>query len=144
MLGEQLGDPLGLELGDLSDTAAQADAQAVALDTIGAMQSLFDGQLGAFAYLLFILLYMPCVATIGVIYKEIGAFWAVFSVAWSFVVAYTAATVVYQLGQLSHNPTSALGWSALTLGLAALSFTALLRWGQQRHSAERIPLKIID
>ena len=42
------------------------------------MQTLFNGESGAFAYLLFILLYMPCVATVGVIYKEIGAFWAVF------------------------------------------------------------------
>ena len=42
------------------------------LTTVRAMQIGFGSTLAAFAYLLFILLYMPCVATIGVIYKEIG------------------------------------------------------------------------
>ena len=88
----------------MTDTAGQAEAQEVQLTTISVMQSLFHGQLGAFAYLLFILLYMPCVATIGVIYKEIGAFWATFSVLWSFVVAYTAAVAVYQVGHVAANP----------------------------------------
>ena len=85
-LGELLLDPLGLDLGDTTDMAAQAESQAIEIGTIGALQAGFAGQIGAFAYLLFILLYMPCVATLGVIYKEIGAFWAVFSAAWSLVV----------------------------------------------------------
>lgn len=143
-LGNQLTDPLGLELGDLSDTAGQAAAQEVQINTITAMQSLFHGQLGAFAYLLFILLYMPCVATIGVIYKEIGSFWAGFSVAWSFVVAYTGATVVYQLGNLATNPGVALSWLALTLGVAAAFFAGLIYWGKRSPGAQLIPLKIVD
>jgi len=143
-LGQQLTDPLGLQLGDLSDTAGQAAAQAVQINTISAMQSLFDGQLGAFAYLLFILLYMPCVATIGVIYKEIGTFWAIFSVAWSFVIAYTAATVVYQLGNFSTDPMAALGWLAGTLGVCFGCIVGLIVWGKRSPGAQLIPLKIIE
>ena len=82
-LTDQLGDPLGLDLGDLQDLDSQVDSQNVQISTVQAMQNLFDGQIGAFAYLLFVLLYMPCVATIGVIFKEAGGFWASFSVIWS-------------------------------------------------------------
>ena len=143
-LGGQLTDPLGLDLGDLSDVAEQADAQEVQLNTISAMQTLFDGQLGAFAYLLFVLLYMPCVATIGVIYKEIGTFWAGFSVAWSFVMAYGCAAVVYQLGQLSTTPGSAAATLAIILVALGGSFWALIYWGKRQVRSDLIPLKVLE
>ncbi len=136
----QLADPLGLDLGDTTDLEAQAEAQEVQLTTVRAMQIGFGSTLAAFAYLLFILLYMPCVATIGVIYKEIGAFWAVFSTTWSVVMAYSISVCVYQLGQFSANPTSA----AITLAAcgvgAALCFVGPIRWGQARQ-AKLIPLR---
>jgi hypothetical protein len=47
----------------LDDTHSQASAarsQEVSTETFGAMVSRFDGKIGAFAYLLFILLYFPC------------------------------------------------------------------------------------
>jgi len=143
-LGDQLSDPLGLSLGDLSDTQAQASKQEVQLNTISAMQNLFNGQVGAFAYLLFILLYMPCVATVGVIYKEVGTFWAGFSVTWSAVVAYSAAVIVYQVGTFSANPMSSSLWLAATIVVSALLFTALIMWGKRRPDAQLIPLKLIE
>ena len=103
-LGGAVADPLGLNLDALGDAEATAADQDVELDTIAVMRTLFHGELGAFSYLLFILLYMPCVATIGVIYKEIGAFWAVFSTAWSVVMAYSVAVIVYQVGSWAATP----------------------------------------
>lgn len=143
-IGGQLADPLGLQLGDLSDTASQAQAQEVQLNTIGAIQNLFHGQLGAFAYLLFVLLYMPCVATIGVIFKEIGAFWASFSVAWSFIVAYSCAVIVYQLGTFASNPAAATAWVSATLVVAASLFAALVYWGKRSPGATLIPVKLVE
>ncbi len=143
-LGDQFADPLGLDLGDLSDTEEQAEAQEVQLNTISAMQALFPGQLGAFAYLLFILLYMPCVATIGVIYKEIGRFWAVFSVVWSFVVAYGCAVVVYQLGSFGDNPVSAAIALGVTASVALGIFSLLIYWGKRSPQAQLIPVRMID
>ncbi|MEM9622273.1 MAG: ferrous iron transport protein B [Pseudomonadota bacterium] len=143
-LGNQLTDPLGMDLGDLADTGAQAEGQAVQIDTISAMQALFDGQIGAFAYLLFILLYMPCVATIGVIYKEIGAFWAGFSVAWSFIVAYLCAVVAYQLGTFGEDPQQAALVLSTVIVAAVLLFSLLIRWGKRAPGAQLIPVKIID
>lgn len=138
-LGNLLLDPLGLDLGDTSDVAAQAEAQAIKVGTIGAMQAGFNGQIGAFAYLLFILLYMPCVATIGVIYKEIGGFWAVFSATWSLVVAYAMAVCVYQLGGGAATLADALSVVIPVLGVAALAFVGLIRWGRRRQ-ARLIPV----
>jgi len=140
----QLTDPLGLDLGNLEDTAGQAENQDVQINTIGAMQSLFNGQLGAFAYLLFILLYMPCVATIGVIYKELGSFWATFSVAWSFMAAYGTAVIVYQIGTFQDNPTMATFWLILVSLTAAAFFAGLILWGKRRPDANLIPLKVLE
>ncbi|MFM8354576.1 MAG: ferrous iron transport protein B, partial [Gammaproteobacteria bacterium] len=116
-IGDQLTDPLGLDLGDLSDTAAVAEAQAIATGTLGAMRDLFPNARAAFAYLLFVLLYMPCVATLGVIFKEQGAFWAVFSAAWSFTIAYSGAVIAYQLPTVATQPAVALGWTSASLAL---------------------------
>ena len=132
-LGGAVADPLGLNLDSLGDAEATAADQEVELNTITAMQTLFHGELGAFSYLLFILLYMPCVATIGVIYKEIGAFWAIFSTAWSVVMAYSVSVAVYQIGSWSGDPAAAAGWLAMAVGLAASGFTLLILWGRRRY-----------
>ena len=131
-------DPLGLDLGELSDTSAAADNQAVEINTIAAMRSLFDGELGAFSYLLFVLLYMPCVATVGVIYKELGLFWAVFSTAWSVVAAYAAAVLCYQVGSVVEHPAQTLFWCVTMLTIAALMFSILIRWGVRRGKTDTL------
>ena len=138
-LGAQLADPLGLSLGDLSDVERQAADQDVATSTLGAMRAGFGSSLAAFAYLVFVLLYIPCVATIGVIYKELGSFWAVFSTTWSLIMAYTLAVLCFQLGSLINGA----GGSILTLGtivlVQAAGFGLLIYWGRRR-SPELIPL----
>ena len=139
-LGGALTDPLGLDIGAVADPEAAAAEQEVALDTIAAMRTLFHGEIGAFSYLLFILLYMPCVATIGVIYKEIGAFWAAFSTGWSVIMAYSAAVVCYQVGTFSAAPGAALGWLAFAAALAAGGFASLIFWGRHRSASRLISL----
>jgi len=140
-LGSSLLDPLGI--GAATAGEAAATQQGVGLNTLAAMQALFDGPLGAFSYLLFVLLYMPCVATIGAIFKEIGAFWAAFSTAWSLVAAYAAGVVCYQLGQLATAPAAALGWIAMALTLAAVTGAGLVLWGRRRRP-RLIPLVMVD
>ena len=54
----------------------------------------------AYAFMVFVLLYFPCVATITTLRKEIGAKWAWFSVAHSLVLAWVVSFVIYQLGNL--------------------------------------------
>jgi ferrous iron transport protein B len=114
-----LTDPLALNVGDLSDRQAAAASQAVNVDVFGAMAARFDGQAGAFAYLLFILLYSPCVATIGAIRREAGQRWAGFVVAWSTGIAFISASLFYQIATYEAHPKSALGW---IVGLALILF----------------------
>ncbi|MCZ6856104.1 MAG: ferrous iron transport protein B, partial [Gammaproteobacteria bacterium] len=142
-LADQFADPLGMGAVEITDVEAAVAEQDVALTTIGAMQNLFDGQLGAFSYLLFILLYMPCVATVGVIFKELGAFWATFSTGWSVIVAYASAVLCYQLGHLGESPVEALMWSGGVLLMAGAGFVGLIHWGRGQQQ-ELIPLTQID
>jgi ferrous iron transport protein B len=56
--------------------------------------------LSAAALLVFVLLYVPCVATLGAIKHEFGASWAVTSAVYQTVVAWVVAVLVYQGGLL--------------------------------------------
>jgi ferrous iron transport protein B len=143
-VANNLDDPLGLNMGDLSDTEGVAQAQEIASSTIGAIQQKFDGQWGAFVYLLFILLYMPCVATLGAIVKEHGTYWAGFSMLWSFSVAYVLSVILYQGATWAEHPTSSLMWIVgLTIWQIALT-VLLFRSGKKQAVKENlIPLKNI-
>ena len=109
-LGKRLFDPLGLDIIDTSNTTEAAQVQEVNEGTFGAMQSRFDGQIGAFAYLLFILLYTPCAAAMTAVVREIGARWAVFVGLWTLGFAYITATVFYQAAIYNRQPTVSTTW----------------------------------
>jgi len=121
-LGNALLDPLKLNVGNVSDIHAAAQEQAVHEGTFGAMVKRFDGQAGAFAYLLFILLYFPCVATIGAIRREAGTAWAGFVAIWTTVIAYMVSSGYYQLVSFSQHPL----FSGLWLAGITLIFVAVI------------------
>ena len=55
----------------------------------------------AAALMVFVLIYTPCVAALATIRKETGSWkWTLFSVAYSLILAYIAAFIVYQVGLL--------------------------------------------
>ncbi len=57
--------------------------------------------LAAFSYLLFVLLYFPCIATVIAIRNETGSWrWAVFSAVYTTAVAWMVSALVYQVGSL--------------------------------------------
>jgi ferrous iron transport protein B len=127
VLSEALLDPLGFGSVSEQDAAAHGVDDAV----FGAMHARFDGKVGAFAYLLFILLYFPCVATMGVIRRETGTAWAAFVATWTTGVAYFTATVYYQAATYAAHPQSSLAWIiGLTL-LLAVTVTGLRFWAQR-------------
>ena len=66
-------------------------------------QMLRDGitPLSAYAYLIFILLYFPCIATIAAIKNETGSWhWALFAAGYTTAVAWIISALVYQIGTL--------------------------------------------
>ena len=140
-LGGAFSDPLGIKVDDLSDTGAAAAEQEVKIGTLELMGQLFDGRIGAFAYILFVLLYMPCVATLGAIYKEAGNFWAWFSAIWNTMIAYAAAVLCYQLGTYSAHPTSSLLWSIGVSVLMVGSYFVLMHYAnRQVQNSNLIPV----
>lgn len=56
--------------------------------------------LNAFIFILFILLYFPCVATLIAISKQAGKKWAVFSAVYTTGLAWVLCYIVYQIGSL--------------------------------------------
>ena len=66
-------------------------------------QMLRDGitPLTAYAYLIFILLYFPCIATIAAIRNETGSWhWALIAAGYTTAVAWLASALVYQIGTI--------------------------------------------
>ncbi len=130
-LGDRLLDPLGLDVGDISDTDQAAKAQAVNRATFGAMEARFDGRVGAFAYLLFVLLYFPCVATLGAIVRETSGAWAAFVAVWTTGIAYTTATLFYQAASFERHPSTSIAWILTLTLLLTLAVAGLRAWAQR-------------
>jgi ferrous iron transport protein B len=78
---------------DLADDQAQTEDTALS----SALQQRFT-TLSAISLLVFVLLYVPCVATLGAIKHEFGSSWAVTSAIYQTVVAWLIAFMIYQGG----------------------------------------------
>ncbi len=131
-LAGALLDPLGIGAIHGDTTIAANDLQ-VEERVFGAMAARFDGRAGAFAYLLFILLYFPCAAMIGAVYRETGAAWAMFTAAWTTGIAYGAATFFYQAATFNAHPMRSLLWIAFVLLAIPATLALLRRQGQRNH-----------
>jgi ferrous iron transport protein B len=126
-IADNVLDPLGL------DIKAATSEQDVKADTFAAMRESFDGKAGAFAYVLFILLYAPCVAATAAIYRETNLSWTLFVVSWTTGLAYGAATVFYQAVTYAQHPGYSLLWIT---GLLVMFLSVLFGlWLYGRHSA---------
>jgi len=78
-----------------ADEAEDSDALAKALKSSGMTP------LSALAMMFFVLLYVPCLATVAAIRRETGSLkWAVFSVVYSTSLAWLAAFCIYQGGKI--------------------------------------------
>ena len=102
----------------------------------GVMQQFFVTKAAAFSYLLFVLLYVPCVSTVAVMAREINRFWTIFSVVWSTAIAYGLAVMFYQFATFAEHPAMSLRWSAAVVAvfLASMIFMRL-KAGEVKHAA---------
>ncbi|MCD2453683.1 Fe(2+) transporter permease subunit FeoB [Methylicorpusculum oleiharenae] len=134
-------DPLGLDIGDVHDQTAVAEKEEISTGIFGAMASRFDGKDGAFAYLLFILLYMPCTAAIAATYQESGRAWTLFVAFWTTGLGYGLATLYYQTATWSRHPQQSLVWSMVILTLFAVVLLTLRHIGQREKSVlQTVPI----
>lgn len=117
-----------VNLADLSHSLgnpilAQAPVHALTQGVYGLMYQRFDGQIGAIAYLLFVLLYFPCVSTTAAMWREVGRGWTLFSMLWTTGIAYSVAVGFYQLATLASHPLSSSLWA---IGVMALLLITIL------------------
>jgi ferrous iron transport protein B len=56
--------------------------------------------LAAFAFMVFVLLYTPCVVTVIAVRREVGALWMWFSIGYQLVLAWLVSFGIYQVGTL--------------------------------------------
>ena len=131
-LTSSLTDPLGLAL----DPAEQAGNSS---STLTNMAEQFGTDLAAFSYLVFVLLYAPCVAVIAAMHKESGLKWACLGFGWTTFVGYVSATLIYQTGTLPDHPGSSLAWILGLTGLSAVVILALKVLGKKAMPTQLIP-----
>lgn len=105
---------------------ASAPDSQLSQTVYGMMAQRFDGKAGAFAYLLFILLYIPCVSTMAAIRQETSRRLMWFSVTWSFLIAYASAVIFYQSAIFYRHPQESLLWIMAMLA-SIVAFVAVLR-----------------
>ena len=98
---------------------------------MGSMVIAFDSLAAAFAYMLFVLLYVPCVSVISAMAREATRAWAWLSVVWSTSIAYVSAVIVYQLAQLAITPLYSLIWIISVVGYIILLVVGMKYFSQK-------------
>ncbi|EGY29863.1 ferrous iron transporter FeoB [Candidatus Regiella insecticola 5.15] len=110
----------------------------MAAGAMGIMSSKFGSSISAYSYLIFVLLYVPCVSVMGAIARETSRGWMIFSILWGLNLAYSLATLFYQIATFSHHPQQSL----IIIGVVMI-INALIFWGLRRAQC-RITLKLED
>lgn len=112
-----LANPIGASMGD-------GEMKMGAMSTMGEK---FGSLASAYSYLIFVLLYLPCVSVMGAIARESSLGWMAFAVGWGLNIAYSLATLFYQMATFSAHPVASLWRIALVLLVNALLFAGLRR-----------------
>lgn len=121
-----LGDPLGLAaIGSNTDAEAASGASNATLAAIAAGFT----PLSAFAYLVFVLLYVPCASTMGAMRREVGWGWMIFSALYGIGLAWGAATLIFQTGTFAAHPLSSTLWIAGVFGAFLVLVFGLRAYG---------------
>ncbi len=136
LAGLSYSDPLGVDVGDLTDSSAVAEEQAVDTSIFGNLKGYFVTGNAAFAYLIFILLYTPCVAAMGAYVKEFGQKYARFIAVWTMGLAYGSATLYYQVTHFTAHPMTSAAWIAAILLVCILVFKLLQSEGRKQSALE--------
>ncbi|RKX34743.1 MAG: ferrous iron transporter B, partial [Verrucomicrobia bacterium] len=126
-----LKDPLGL-------SGALEEVDEAEQSSYSTMVSRFGehGDKAAFAYLLFILIYAPCVAALAAIYREIGLRWMLFAVSYLTILAWVVSTAFFQLATFAVNPSASAGWLGVCVAILIAFYIGLrVAGGRQRAGA---------
>ena len=125
-----LSNPVGASMGD-ADMAGGA---------MGTMHSKFVSDAAAYSYLIFVLLYVPCVSVMGAIARESSYRWMLFSILWGLDLAYSLSALFYQLASFQQHP----GSSSLILTCIILINALIILWlRRMKLDTAQIPVKLL-
>ncbi len=136
LMGLSFSDPLGIEVGDLTDNAAVAAEQEVDSSIFGNLNSHFESGSAAFAYLIMILLYTPCVAAMGAYVREFGKKYSYFIASWTMGLAYGCSVLFYQAMTFAQHPASSSAWIVAILAAYYAVFVWLKNEGKKQRVLE--------
>ncbi|KGY12938.1 iron transporter FeoB [Vibrio tubiashii] len=128
-------DPLGIEVGDLTDSQAVAEEQEVDASIFGNLKGHFVSSHAAFAYLIFILLYTPCVAAMGAYVREFGHKYARFIAVWTMGLAYGGAALYYQVTHFADHPATSSAWIVGIVLLCFVTYRVLKSAGRKQSQS---------
>ncbi|MCK8565898.1 Fe(2+) transporter permease subunit FeoB [Yersinia ruckeri] len=106
--------------------ASKGDGE-MAAGSMGMMSAKFGSSIAAYSYLIFVLLYVPCVSVMGAIARETSRGWMTFSILWGLNVAYSLATLFYQTATFSSHPQQSLEFITAIVVFNGLILFALRR-----------------
>ena len=133
-LGSALVDPLGIRVGsEMGDEYAAARTLEVEQGVFYSMRKRFTGgPAQAYAYMLFVLIYVPCIVAVAAMAREIGFGFTLFSVLYLTVLGWIVSTLFYQL-TVGHQ----LLWIAIPLALVCMiyGFLHVLGTGNRADAA---------
>ncbi len=135
LAGLSFSDPLGIEVGDLTDSEAVAEEQEVDASIFSNIKAKFASGHAAFAYLIFILLYTPCVAAMGAYVREFGNNFARFIAVWTMGLAYLSAAFYNQLMHFADSPVVSGLWMAVIVAIFLATYRIFKRIGKKQQGA---------
>ncbi len=116
--------------------ASKGDGE-MATGTMGVMSQKFGSAAAAYSYLIFVLLYVPCITAMGAIAREASRGWMGFSVLWGLNIAYSLSTLFYQTVTFQLHPLY-----SLTCILAVVVFNVLVI-GVLRRARSRVNVNLL-
>ncbi|EMC3653071.1 Fe(2+) transporter permease subunit FeoB [Citrobacter braakii] len=116
--------------------ASKGDGE-MATGAMGVMGEKFGSAAAAYSYLIFVLLYVPCISVMGAIARESSRGWMSFSILWGLNIAYSLSTLFYQAVSYKEHPTY-----SLVCILAVILFNIVLL-GLLRRARSRVDLALL-
>ena len=134
-LKDSVLDPLGISAVN-EDLASVQEELEISTGTVSKMEKSFSNNHAAMAYLIFILLYTPCAAALGTIYREAGWRWMLFVAGWTFFIGWTCATFYYQSYWISESKSAIYILGTISL-LFMLLITVMKMIGPRQPTLQR-------
>ena len=128
-----VGDNTKAMLGIEPEPDIDADVPRIADSPIG---NLFPSAWAAFCFLAFVLLYAPCVATLGAMQREAGSGWLRFSLIWSLMLSYWIASNMWQLSLILQQPIHSSLWFIGSTLVLALVYWLIVKRVREKHLGE--------